>query len=234
MRPGTAAVHRRGAAPARVRAFPPHPATPGMNIALIPTLIDQFQETFEGEVAPGVCWITSGPAESAILGTLDALTPDQALTPPAPGVLPAAAHAAHLRFALDLTLERLNGGNPPADWPSSFRLPPAAPGQSPAERWSALRQDLRRAYAAVLSFLQQRRHTPVGEWPPIHLAGLSAMTAHNAYHLGAIAVTIPSDEGVNDGDGLSRRRRRQQQQSSDDQPPARAERQWVDQPKCPR
>ena len=137
-----------------------------MNIDLIPTLIDQFQETFEGEVAPGVCWITSGPAESAILGTLGALTADQALTPPAPGVLPFAAHAAHLRFALDLTLERFNGGNPPGDWPSSFRLPPAAPGQSLAQRWSALRQDLRRAYAAVLAFLQQRRHTPVSELAP--------------------------------------------------------------------
>ena len=157
-----------------------------MNIDLIPTLVDQFRETFEGETAPGWVWITSGPADSALFGTLDALTAEQAFAPPAPGVLPAAAHAAPLRFALDLTLERLYGPNPPADWPGSFRLPPPEPGQSPADRWSALRQGLRRAYAAVLSFLQQRRTTPANEWPPIHLAGLCATTAHNAYHLGAI------------------------------------------------
>jgi hypothetical protein len=152
-----------------------------MTIDLIPTLIDQFRETFEGSVAPGMTWITDGPPDSALLGTLDALSPSQAFAPPAPGGLPAAAHAAHLRFALDLTLQRLGGHNPQADWPASFAVPPASP-----ESWTSLRHDLRRAYAAVLSFLQSRRQTPVNDWPPLHLAGLCAMTAHNAYHLGAI------------------------------------------------
>jgi hypothetical protein len=39
----------------------------------------------------------------------------------------------------------------------------------------------------VLSFLQQQQRTlPPEKWPPIHVAGLAAVTAHNAYHLGAI------------------------------------------------
>ena len=39
-----------------------------MNIDLIPTLIDQYQETFEGEVRPGACWITNGTRDGAVLG----------------------------------------------------------------------------------------------------------------------------------------------------------------------
>lgn len=38
----------------------------------------------------------------------------------------------------------------------------------------------------MLAFLQERRAVPVQDWPTIHLAGLAAITAHNAYHLGAI------------------------------------------------
>ena len=161
-----------------------------MTIDLIPTLIDQFRETFEGSVTPGWVWITDGPPDSAVLGTLDALSADQAFAPPTPRGLPAAAHAAHLRFALDLTLRRLNGDNPQADWPSSFRLPPPSP-----EAWTSLRQDLRRAYDGVLAFLQQRRTVPADQWQPIHLAGLCAMTAHNAYHLSAIRQIVKVTAG---------------------------------------
>lgn len=153
-----------------------------MQVDLIPTLIDQYRETFEGEVQPGVCWITSGPRSGALLGTLEALTADQAFAAPVPGGRPAAAHAAHVRFTLDLTLRRLHGENPAADWPASFDLPH---DRSPAA-WQSLQQGLRRAYDGVLEFFQQRRQVPVQDWPPIHVVGLSAMIAHNAYHLGAI------------------------------------------------
>ena len=153
-----------------------------MQIDLIPTLIDQFRETFEGEVRPGVCWITDGRPDSALLGTLAALSAEQAYAPPVPGSKPIAAHVEHLRFTLAVTLERLHGRDPTPDWPSSFTPPPASPAA-----WDALRRDLRRAYDGVLAFLQQQQRTlPPEKWPPIHLAGLAAVTAHNAYHLGAI------------------------------------------------
>lgn len=153
-----------------------------MQIDLIPTLIDQYRETFEGEVTPGMCWITDGTRESALLGTLEGLSADRAFAPPAPGAKSIAAHVAHLRFTLDVTLRRLHGENPQPDWPASFNLPP---DRSEAA-WRSMRDGLRESFEGVLAFLQSRRGAPVQDWPPIHLAGLAAMIAHNAYHLGAI------------------------------------------------
>lgn len=152
-----------------------------MNVDLIPTLIDQYRETFEGEVTKGMCWITSGTRESALLGTIDAVTPQQAFMPTTVNGRSIAAHAEHLRFTLALTLRRLHGENPAADWSKSFDLPEQTP-----ESWAKLKSDLRHSYQAVLDFLQERRLAPVEDWQPIHVAGLCAMTAHNAYHLAAI------------------------------------------------
>jgi len=152
-----------------------------VQVETIPTLIDQFRETFEGEVRPGWCWVTDGPPESAVFGTIERLTAAQAFAAPAPGARSVAAHAAHLRFALDLTLKRLEGANPPADWKSSFDLE-----DTTAAGWELLKDRLRDSYAAVAAFLEQRKSQPVTDWPPINLVGLAAMTAHNAYHLGAI------------------------------------------------
>src|SRR5436190_12709220 len=97
-----------------------------MNIDSMPVLIDQFRETFEGEVTPGMVWITDGTRESTIFGVLDALTPEQALAAPASGAKSVAQHAAHLRFSLVLMAQRLRGANPDADWPSSFNVPDAS------------------------------------------------------------------------------------------------------------
>lgn len=152
-----------------------------MNIDLIPTLIDQYRETFEGEVTKGMCWITGGTPESALLGTIDALTSAEAFTPSTANGRSIAGHVEHLRFTLALTLCRLHGENPTVDWSTSFDL-----GEQTPDSWSKLKRDLRDAYEAVLNFLQERRLAPVEDWQPIHVAGLSAMIAHNAYHLGAI------------------------------------------------
>ena len=153
-----------------------------MHVDVIPTLIDQYRETFEGEVRPGMCWIVDGRRNSALLGTIESLTAPQAFASPVPGARSIAAHVAHLRFALDLTLRRLNGENPPADWPASFDLPD---DRSPAA-WESLRRDVRTAYEGVLEFLERQRAAPPQDWPPIHLVGLTATIAHNAYHLAAI------------------------------------------------
>ena len=152
-----------------------------MNIDLIPTLIDQYRETFEGEVTKGMCWITAGTPDSALLGTLDALTPRQAFLPPSVDGRSIAAHVEHLRFTLALTLRRLHDENPTVDWSTSFNVAEQTP-----ESWATLKRELRAAYDAVLAFYQERRLAPVEDWRPIHVAGLSAMIAHNAYHLGAI------------------------------------------------
>ena len=152
-----------------------------MEVDTIPTLIDQFRETFEGEVRPGWCWITDGTPDSAVFGTIDRLDAEQAFASPVPGARSVAAHAAHLRYALDLTFERLQGNNPSADWKSSFDVEDATPAG-----WEALRRALRHSYGAVLALLEERRNESVTDWPPINLVGLAAMTAHKSYHLGAM------------------------------------------------
>ena len=153
-----------------------------MHVDAVPTLIEQFRETFEGEVHPGWCWIIDGKDPNAgLLATLAGLTVAQAFQPPAPGSKPVAAHAAHLRFALDLLLRRMDGEDPGADWTRSFDVPPAT-----EEAWQALQRDLRRAYDGVVAFLQRYADAQPQDLPPIHLVGLSANIAHNAYHLGAI------------------------------------------------
>jgi hypothetical protein len=154
-----------------------------MHIDVIPTLIEQFRETFEGEVPSGRCWITDGRHDTAVLGTIEPLSPAEAFSAPTPGAKSIAAHVAHLRYSLDLTAERLAGHNPPTDWPASFNVPAT---DTSAEAWQSLTADLKRAYHAVLAILQNQESTPLADWPPIQVAGLAAMTAHNAYHLGAI------------------------------------------------
>jgi hypothetical protein len=59
-------------------------------------------------------------------------------------------------------------------------------GEPSPAAWEKLKQDLRAAYDGVLAFFDRQRDQPIGEWIPIHAAGLAAMIGHNAYHLGAI------------------------------------------------
>lgn len=146
----------------------------------MPSLIDQFRETIEGPVNAWT-WIVDKQPDAGLLAVIDAVLADRAFTAPPRGVHSIAAHVAHLRFTFDLTLQRLRDEDPPADWAASFNVP----HQSPAA-WDALRQDLRRAYSALLAEFQRYRDTPPQDMVPIRLAGLAAMTAHNAYHLAAI------------------------------------------------
>src|SRR3954470_19769657 len=122
-----------------------------MSIDIITTLIDQFRETFEGEVTPGMCWITDGRPDTVLFGTIDGLSFAQAHAAPAAGARSIAAHVEHLRFSLELTAKRLHDQNPDADWSASFNLRDASP-----DGWQALKRDLRRAYDEVVAILQSR------------------------------------------------------------------------------
>ena len=156
-----------------------------MQIDLTPTLIDMYRETFEGSVRPDWCWIVSGPADASVLGSLASVKADAAYAHSAPGRRSIAAHAAHLKYTLELTLQRLQGENPAVDWESSFE-----PGEPSPQAWQQLQQDLKAAYEAVLAFFNTMREEPISAWHPIQVAALAAMTGHNAYHLGAIRQLI--------------------------------------------
>ena len=156
-----------------------------MEIDLTPTLIDMYRETFEGEVRPNWVWIVTGPAEASVLGSLATVSADDAYTPPAPGRNSIAAHASHLKYTLELTLKRLHGENPSVDWEGSFKVGAPSP-----VAWEQLQKELRVAYDGVLAFYNEQRDRPISKWQPIQIAGLVAMTGHNAYHLGAIRQLI--------------------------------------------
>lgn len=150
-----------------------------MNIELVPALIQQFRETMEGDV--GTSWITDGKVDSGVLGLIATISPEQAFAAPAAGHRSIAEHVEHIRFALALTDERLQGLDPQADWGSSFDI-----ADRTAAGWTNQQRELRETYDKVLARFSQWKSTPAQDWTPINLAGLTAMTAHNAYHLGSI------------------------------------------------
>jgi hypothetical protein len=150
-----------------------------MQVEIIPALIQQLRETMEGDV--GASWITDGKTDSGVLGFIATLSPADALRAPTAGHRSVAEHVAHLHFALVLTHKRMQGQDPPADWGSSFNLADPTPAA-----WEQLKQDLRNAYDAVLNVVTEQAKIPLADWPSIYVVGLAAMTAHNAYHLGAI------------------------------------------------
>lgn len=156
-----------------------------MNISVMPGLIDLYRETFEGKVGENGPFITDGKPTDAVFETIAPLSFEQAFAAPVPGGKSVAAHVKHLHFSLDLLHQRMQGADPKADWKSSFIVPPAS-----ATAWRALQDELRTAYSAVLGVIEQQRQTPVEKMLPLHVVGLAATVAHNAYHLAAIRQII--------------------------------------------
>src|SRR5690349_15835590 len=57
-----------------------------MHIEIIPTLVAQLRETFEGAAAPDApTWIVSGNAQSGVFGVIETLSFEQVMRPPALG-----------------------------------------------------------------------------------------------------------------------------------------------------
>src|SRR5687768_5091039 len=83
-----------------------------------------LDKTLTSPANPKVSTVVSNEPASGLLGTLDPLSAEDASRPPSPGARPAAAHAAHLRFSLDLARRRLEGEDPAAataaDWDNSW------------------------------------------------------------------------------------------------------------------
>lgn len=90
-----------------------------------------------------------------------------------------AAHAYHMRFALDLVV-RASGGEPAfenANWADSWVKTTVNEGE-----WADLRADLRRLVTELLASL-----VPGPQWSDsLVLTGAMAVMAHGAWHLGAI------------------------------------------------
>jgi hypothetical protein len=150
-----------------------------MDVEIIPSLIQQFRETFEGDV--GSSWITDGKPDSGMFGVIKPIAPKDAFMAIAAGHRSLAEHVQHVRFSMDLFYKRMQGQDPSADWGTSFDIE-----ERSAEKWVELQAELKRLYDAVMSVVNEQSKQPLEKWPAIYIVGLAAMTAHTAYHLGSI------------------------------------------------
>ena len=122
--------------------------------------------------------MVSNEANSGVVGTLRALSATQAAHADAGGTS-AAAHAAHLRYALDLTSRTLGAESAyaGADWAGSWRV-----GTLDEPGWKALVDGPERQSREALEAVGRGV-----DWQDEMLrTGCLAMVAHSVYHLGAI------------------------------------------------
>jgi hypothetical protein len=138
--------------------------------------LDLLDESLTGPADPHRTWIVSSEPASSLLGTLDALSAEDASRAPVPGARTIANHAQHELFALDLARHRLEGQDPAADWDASWG---AAAVTEPM--WANLRAELRRAGTELRQTIESKQ-----TWSDVETQGLIATLAHLTYHLGAV------------------------------------------------
>jgi hypothetical protein len=142
--------------------------------------LDLLDESLTGPADPKRTWVVSNEPASGLIGTLDALSAEQASRAPTPGARSAAAHAEHERFALDLARRRLEGEDPAAataaDWDASWGT-----GTVTEPMWANLRAELRRAGIELRQTIESKQ-----SWSGTDVKGLAATLGHLTYHLGAI------------------------------------------------
>lgn len=137
-------------------------------------------EAYLGPADPRGTWFVDNEANSGFVGILDRIDAVQASVErgyPENGSI--AAHAYHIRFALDLVI-RASRGEPAfenAKWSDSW-----ARSTVNLDEWDALRAELRRMVGELTATL-----VPGPQWAnPMMLTGSLAVVAHGAWHLGAI------------------------------------------------
>jgi hypothetical protein len=130
-----------------------------------------LKETFEGP--GGSVYLDQG---AGLFQTLDALTAEAASHVPYAGGQTIAAHCAHLAYYVRVNHNYAMGREQHVDWASSWR-----PQQVGAREWEALKDGVRREYAALIETLERLQ-----TWGEQQVGDSMAIVAHTAYHLGAI------------------------------------------------
>lgn len=137
-------------------------------------------EAFLGPADPRGTWFVDNEADSGFVGILDRIDAVQASVErgyPEGGSI--AAHAFHVRFALDLVLRAARGDQAfeNAQWSESW-----ARSTVSLDEWDSLRTELRRMVGELTATL-----APGPQWSQsLVLTGSMAVMAHGAWHLGAI------------------------------------------------
>ncbi|RYX82916.1 hypothetical protein EON83_16825 [bacterium] len=150
--------------------------------AFLSAFVELFDEAYSGPSDSKYTFFTDNAPNSAILGTLDTLSAEQAsrLQSSEQSI---ASHAEHLRWSLELAQAYFRGEQPKADWEESWRVTSVTD-----EEWKALRDNLRREYKEVRDAIGA-----VTDWSnPFFLKGTLALLPHAAYHLGAIRQMVKS------------------------------------------
>lgn len=153
--------------------------------------LEQLRELYEGVPSGSPSWIITGGPDTGILGSVDALSAQQASATPC-GSLTVAAHTEHLRWSLEYALAFYRGEIPSPDWSESWSV-----NRVDEDGWRQLRGRLRSSYEAVVEAVSRQQ-----EWSDYGLrAGTLAIVSHGAYHLGAIrALHKLLREGSQQGD----------------------------------
>ncbi len=143
---------------------------------LLTTLFaDRYRELLEGMPDGDPTWVTNGGREGGVYGTLADLTAEEASREVAGTTI--AAHAEHLRWAIDLVNAYFEGETPPASWAESWSVTVV---DEPA--WEALKARVRRAGDRLLAAIPAKH-----SWREEFAAnGALASYGHAAYHLGAM------------------------------------------------
>lgn len=139
------------------------------------SLLSLFRELLQGTPDGEPVWITDGGAASALIGSVADLNAEEASRDIGGNTI--AAHAEHMRWALQLVNDWFDGKESRPDWSESWSVSTVS-----AAEWGRLRTDLAQACATILDNLGHRQR-----WgAELALQGALASYGHAAYHLGAI------------------------------------------------
>jgi len=126
---------------------------------------------------PGETCFVLNPGDKGLIGTMIALSPDQA-SARRDGRSSIASHVDHVTFGFNLLTRWLQGENPwaDADAGASWKRQ-----QVTDEGWRVLRERLENEVRAWLGVMDRAQ-----EWNEMTMLGATAAVVHLAYHVGAI------------------------------------------------
>ena len=142
---------------------------------LTTVFIDRYRELLEGVPKGEPTWVTTGGPEGGVYGTLADLSAEEASRDVAGTTI--AAHAEHLRWAIELVNGYFDGRDTPASWAESWSVK-----RVDADQWDELRRALRTAGDRLLANLPVKH----GWREDFAVNGALASYGHAAYHLGAL------------------------------------------------
>jgi hypothetical protein len=139
-----------------------------------------YDEAYQGPKNAKGTWFVDNEPDCGVIGTLENLSLERATAPLSAGdPISAAAHAAHLLFALSLANRAAKGENPyaTAKWSESWNAV-----DLDAAAFRELIAALRREYLAFRDFIASGK-----AWADeTMMTGTLGAIAHGAWHLGAI------------------------------------------------